>query len=53
MLWRPAAATVVWLHDVAGYKMKLVMPSNMSEERRAAMEAYGAEIMQVCAAHGT
>ena len=26
-----------------GYKMKLLMPSNMSEERRASMKAYGAE----------
>ena len=26
-----------------GYRMKLLMPDNMSQERRAAMRAYGAE----------
>lgn len=31
----------------AGYKMKLIMPSNMTEERRAAMAAYGAELINV------
>lgn len=30
-----------------GYKMKLIMPSNMTEERRAAMAAYGAELIDV------
>lgn len=28
-----------------GYRMKLLMPDNMSEERRAAMRAYGAELI--------
>jgi len=30
---------------ILGYKMVLVMPSNMSTERRASMRAYGAEIV--------
>lgn len=28
-----------------GYRMKLLMPDNMSRERRAAMRAYGAELI--------
>jgi len=30
---------------IKGYRMTLIMPENMSEERRAAMKAYGAEII--------
>lgn len=30
---------------IKGYKMVLIMPDNMSEERRASMKAYGAEII--------
>ncbi len=30
---------------ILGYKMVLIMPSNMSMERRASMSAYGADIM--------
>lgn len=30
---------------IKGYKMTLIMPDNMSEERRASMKAYGAEII--------
>ena len=32
---------------VMGYRMVLIMPDNMSEERRAAMKAYGAELILV------
>ncbi len=32
---------------VMGYRMILIMPENMSEERRAAMKAYGAELISV------
>jgi cysteine synthase B len=32
---------------VMGYHMILIMPDNMSEERRAAMKAYGAELIPV------
>lgn len=35
-----------------GYKIRLLMPENMSEERRAAMRAYGAEIVSVTAQEG-
>ena len=30
-----------------GYKMKIIMPSNMSEERKSMMRLYGAELIQV------
>ncbi len=30
-----------------GYKMKIIMPSNMSEERKSMMRFYGAELIQV------
>ena len=32
---------------VMGYRMVLIMPDNMSEERRVAMKAYGAELISV------
>ncbi|RVU83896.1 cysteine synthase CysM [Leucothrix sargassi] len=37
---------------IRGYKMKLIMSESMSEERRASMKAYGAEIISVSAAEG-
>lgn len=35
-----------------GYKMTLIMPDNMSEERRASMRAFGANIISVSQADG-
>ena len=35
-----------------GYKMKLIMPNNMSQERKDAMIAYGAELIEVTKAQG-
>lgn len=35
-----------------GYKMTLIMPDNMSEERRASMRAFGANIISVSQAAG-
>ncbi len=35
-----------------GYKMKLLMPANMSQERKAAMQAYGAELILVSPEQG-
>jgi len=35
------------LGAVKGYKVKIVMPFNMSEERKQMMRAYGAEIIEV------
>ncbi|MGB0205705.1 MAG: cysteine synthase CysM [Neptuniibacter sp.] len=32
---------------IKGYKMKLIMPDNSSEERKASMAAYGAELITV------
>jgi cysteine synthase B len=32
---------------IKGYRMVLIMPEHMSEERRAAMKAYGAELISV------
>ena len=37
---------------IKGYKMQLIMPSNMSVERRAVMKAYGAEIILVSESEG-
>jgi cysteine synthase B len=37
---------------IRGYKMTLIMPANLSEERRASMRAYGAEIISVTREQG-
>jgi cysteine synthase B len=37
---------------IKGYRMVLIMPANMSEERRASMRAYGAEIITVSQEEG-
>jgi len=37
---------------IKGYTLKLIMPDNMSDERKAAMAAYGAELILVSQAEG-
>ncbi|GAA0654917.1 cysteine synthase CysM [Rheinheimera tangshanensis] len=37
---------------IKGYKMKLIMPDNMTEERKASMRAYGAELILVSKEQG-
>jgi cysteine synthase B len=37
---------------IKGYKMRLIMPANQSQERRDAMAAYGAELISVTAQEG-
>ncbi|WP_108125953.1 cysteine synthase CysM [Saccharospirillum mangrovi] len=37
---------------IKGYRMILIMPENLSEERRASMRAYGAQIVSVTQAQG-
>ena len=37
---------------IKGYRMKLIMPANMSEERRASMRSYGAELISVSKEQG-
>ncbi|MEJ2063891.1 MAG: cysteine synthase CysM [Reinekea sp.] len=37
---------------IKGYQMTLIMPANLSEERRASMRAYGAEIISVTKEQG-
>jgi cysteine synthase B len=37
---------------IKGYPLKLIMPANMSEERRASMRAYGAELISVSKEEG-
>jgi len=38
---------------VRGYHLKIVLPDNVTEERRAALEAFGAEIIRSPAAEGS
>ncbi len=37
---------------INGYKMILIMPSNMSSERKASMSAYGAQLIEVSSEQG-
>lgn len=37
---------------IKGYKLKLIMPENMSNERKASMSAYGAELISVSEKEG-
>ena len=37
---------------IRGYRLVLIMPSHMSEERKLAMSAYGAELVEVTQAEG-
>lgn len=37
---------------IKGYKLKLIMPENMSSERKASMSAYGAELITVSEKEG-
>ncbi|CCG94468.1 cysteine synthase B (O-acetylserine sulfhydrolase B) [Marinobacter nauticus ATCC 49840] len=37
---------------IKGYRMVLIMPDNLSEERRASMRAYGAQVVNVSRAQG-
>ncbi len=37
---------------IKGYRMMLIMPSHMSDERKAAMAAYGAQLITVTSAEG-
>lgn len=51
----PDMLHAIWLTvmiALKGYRMKLLMPDNMSQERRAAMRAYGAELILVTKEQG-
>ncbi|MDC9719724.1 MAG: cysteine synthase CysM [Gammaproteobacteria bacterium] len=37
---------------IKGYQLKLIMPDNMSSERKASMAAYGAELIEVTSEQG-
>ena len=37
---------------IKGYRLKLIMPSHMSSERKASMSAYGAELIEVSSEQG-
>ena len=37
---------------IKGYRLKLIMPAHMSQERKAAMQAYGAELILVSQEEG-
>ena len=39
--------SLAWLAAERGYNCKIVMPSNMSEERKQTLRMYGAELIEV------
>jgi cysteine synthase A len=41
-----AGISLAWLASERGYKIKIVMPSNMSEERKRILKYYGAELIE-------
>jgi cysteine synthase A len=41
-----AGISFAWLASERGYKIKIVMPSNMSEERKQILKFYGAELIE-------
>lgn len=42
-----AGISFAWLSAERGYKIKIVMPSNMSQERKNILKYYGAELIEV------
>lgn len=42
-----AGISFAWLASERGYKIKIIMPSNMSEERKQMLKYYGAELIEV------
>jgi len=42
-----AGISFAWLAAERGYKIKIVMPSNMSQERKNILKFYGAELIEV------
>jgi cysteine synthase A len=42
-----AGISFAWLAAERGYKIKIVMPSNMSQERKSILRYYGAELIEV------
>jgi cysteine synthase A len=41
-----AGISFAWLASERGYKIKIIMPSNMSEERKRILKFYGAELIE-------
>ena len=42
-----AGISLAWLASERGYKIKIIMPSNMSNERKQILKFYGAELIEV------